>query len=55
MVKINEMIRVMAESRLLELEITSGMFGAMFTQEQQQRMKKQIETLRTLTQSDEKN
>lgn len=40
---------LMAESRLLEMEITEGNFGAVFTPEQRSRMKEQIEELRTLT------
>ena len=40
---------LMAESRLLELEITEGYFGAEFTPEQRSQMKEQIEELRTLT------
>ena len=40
---------LMAESRLLELEITEGNFSTVFTPEQRSRMKEQIEELRTLT------
>jgi hypothetical protein len=39
----------MAESRLLELEITEGTFGPMFSDEQHARMKQQIDELRQLT------
>lgn len=47
--RLNRTIELMAESRLLELEITSQMFGSFFTAEQQERMKKQIEELHSLT------
>ena len=47
--RLNRIIELMAESNLLELEITSQKFGAYFTNEQQERMKKQIEELRSLT------
>lgn len=40
---------VMAESRLLELEITDGMFGDIFSDKQQTQMKKHIEELKLLT------
>ena len=40
---------LMAESRLLELEITERNFGTAFTPKQRSRMKEQIEELRTLT------
>ena len=39
----------MAESRLLELEITEGNFGTVFSAEQRKRMNAQIEELRKLT------
>lgn len=42
--------RVMAESRLLELEITEGIFGGVFSAEQRQRMESHIQQLRDLTQ-----
>ncbi len=47
--KLNRINYLMAESRLLELEITDGMFRAIFTEEQRNRMKSQIEELRKLT------
>lgn len=47
--QLNRINHVMAESRLLELEITSGAFRQMFTPEQQERMEKQINELRELT------
>jgi hypothetical protein len=47
--RLNRTIELMAESRLLELEITLQMFGSIFTTEQQARMKKQIEELHLLT------
>ena len=50
---INQLNQLMAESRLLELEITEGNFGAVFTKEQRQRMQNHIDKLRKLTQSDE--
>lgn len=46
---LNRLNILMAESRLLELEITVGMFGSHFTDDQQKRMKDQIEELRQLT------
>lgn len=45
---------LMAESRLLELEITQGKFGGFLTPEQQERMNAQIEELRRLTASSER-
>jgi hypothetical protein len=47
--RINRISEAMAESRLLELEITEQTFGATFTEEQRGRMNQQIETLRSLT------
>ena len=40
---------LMAETRLLELEITEGMFSTVFTDDQRARMKGQIKELRQLT------
>lgn len=45
----NRLNILMAESRLLELEITDGMFGSIFSSEQRQQMQKQIDELRKLT------
>lgn len=42
---------LMAESRLLELEITEGQFGSVFSMEQRERMKSQIEELKRLIES----
>ena len=47
--RLNRTTEVMAESRLLELEITSQMFGPIFTGEQRTRMRSQIDELRRLT------
>jgi hypothetical protein len=47
--RLNRTTELMAESRLLELEITSGMFGSIFSNEQQARLEKKIEELRLLT------
>lgn len=47
--RLNRTTELMAESRLLELEITSGMFGSIFSDEQRARLEKQIEELRSLT------
>ena len=47
---LNRITHLMAESRLLELEITEGNFGSVFSTEQRERMKNQIEELRELTQ-----
>jgi len=43
---------LMAESRLLELEITAGTFGAVFSSEQRKQMNQQIEELRRLSSSE---
>lgn len=43
---------VLAESRLLELQITEGMFGLVFSDEQREQMNKHIEELKRLTVSD---
>ena len=43
---------LMAESRLLELEITAGTFGAVFSSEQRKQMNQHIEELRRLTSSE---
>jgi len=40
---------LMAESRLLELEITAGSFGPMFSPEQRRRMDAHIAALKQLT------
>lgn len=45
----NRLNILMAESRLLELEITDGMFGSVFSPAQRQQMKEQINELRKLT------
>ena len=47
--RLNRTTELMAESRLLELEITSRMFGQIFSVEQQTRMRRQIEELEVLT------
>ncbi|MFM8331478.1 MAG: hypothetical protein ACKN9T_07295 [Candidatus Methylumidiphilus sp.] len=47
--RLNQINHIMAESRLLELEITEATFGSVFTPEQRERMKKQIEQLKSLT------
>jgi hypothetical protein len=47
--KLNRINYLMAESRLLELEITEGNFGAVFSNEQRERMKVQINELKKLT------
>lgn len=41
--------QLMAESRLLELEITEGNFGQVFTPDQRERMQHQIAEFRQLT------
>ena len=48
-VDLNRINHLMAESRLLELEITEGNFGAVFSSDQRERMKNQINELRKLT------
>jgi hypothetical protein len=50
---LNRLNVLMAESRLLELEITEGTFGPMFSDEQHARMKQQIDELRQLTASEQ--
>ncbi|MBC8228202.1 hypothetical protein H8E77_01480 [bacterium] len=45
----NQLNILMAESRLLELEITDGMFGSIFSSTQRQQMQEQIDGLRKLT------
>jgi len=45
----NRLNILMAESRLLELEITDGMFGSIFSSAQRQRMQQQIDELHKLT------
>ena len=47
---VSRLTELMAESRLLELEITEGTFGTMFSAEQRQRMQTHIDELRKLTQ-----
>ena len=47
--KLNRINYLMAESRLLELEITEGNFGTVFSNEQRDRMKTQIDELKKLT------
>lgn len=46
--RLNMLTEVMAESRLLELEITAGNFGAIFTPEQRARMQNQMARLRII-------
>jgi hypothetical protein len=48
---LNRLNLLMAESRLLELEITEANFGAVFSDEQHERMKRHIGELRHLTSS----
>jgi hypothetical protein len=45
----NELTHIMAESRLLELEITENMFGSLLSKEQRDRMQKHIDYLSRLT------
>jgi hypothetical protein len=47
--RLNRISELMAESRLLELEITESNFGPVFSADQQKRMKEHIEELRNLT------
>jgi len=46
---VNKLTELMAQSRLLELEITAENFSAVFTVEQRNRMQQHIEHLRDLT------
>lgn len=46
--KVNQLTEVMAESRLLELEITSEKFGGAFSAAQREQMAGQVEKLRVL-------
>ncbi len=48
---LNRLNLLMAESRLLELEITEANFGRVFSGEQRARMKQHIEELRQLTEA----
>ncbi|MBI3913884.1 MAG: hypothetical protein HY327_06830 [Chloroflexi bacterium] len=45
----SQLNELMAESRLLELEITEGMFSTVFSEEQRKQMRKHIDELRKLT------
>ncbi|EPT9254033.1 hypothetical protein ACVTNV_002392 [Vibrio alginolyticus] len=47
--KLNRINYLMAESRLLELEITKGNFGPVFSSEQRKMMQKHIDELKALT------
>jgi len=47
--RLRQTTELMAESRLLELEITSQMFGAMLTDDQRGRMDAHIDQLRALS------
>ena len=47
--QLNRINYLMAESRLLELEITEGNFGPVFSNEQRERMKLHINELKKLT------
>lgn len=49
---LNRLAILMAESRLLELEITEGTFGGVFSSEQRERMNQHIDELRRLTSSE---
>jgi hypothetical protein len=46
--RLHRLVELMAESRLLELEITAGMFGPMFSADQRRRLEAQISALRQL-------
>ena len=46
---LNRINELMAESRLLELEITQTMFGRVFTDEQREKLKGHVEEFRMLT------
>ena len=48
---LNRINYLMAESRLLELEMTEGRFGPVFSEEHREKMKSQIEELKSLTES----
>ena len=47
--RLNRINYLMAESRLLELEITEGNFGPVFSDEQRDKMKGHIDELKKLT------
>jgi len=49
---INRLSEIMAESRLLELEITSSMFGSVLTDSQRKQMQSHIQQLKSLTKKD---
>jgi hypothetical protein len=46
--QLNRINYLMAESRLLELEITDGKFGAIFSPDQQEKMRTQISEFKKL-------
>jgi TIR domain len=46
--RLHRLVELMAESRLLELEITAGMFGHVFSTEQRRRLEAQIGALRQI-------
>ena len=47
--RLRQITELMAESRLLELEITSQNFGAVFTADQRARMQQHIDRLKSLS------
>lgn len=47
--QVQRLNQLMAESRLLELEITEATFGQVFTSDQRKRMQEQISEFRQLT------
>ena len=51
--RLNRITELTAETRLLEFEILDSMFQAVFTEEQRERMRKQIKELRELTRKTE--
>jgi hypothetical protein len=53
MTDLSRLNQLMGESRLLELEITDGIFGPFFTDEQRRRMRDQIKELKELTQCEQ--
>jgi len=50
--KLNRLVELGAESRLVELEITASMFGGLLPPEQQQKMREHIKEYRSLTGKD---
>lgn len=51
--RLHRLVELMAESRLLELEITASMFGPAFTEEHRKRMESHIQALKQIMATEE--